>query len=546
MTEATPVTARAMPRARRRKGVPASAPGMRAAIYVRLSRETDETTSPERQRAACEALCEARGWEVVAAEEDIDVSGFSRGLDRPGLQRILTRLAELDVIVFFKIDRLARSTVDFAEIMRLAEHQSVALASATEPLDLTSSMGRAMAKVIAVFAELESDTIGMRVSSAHEHLRREGRYTGGRVPYGYMVVPNPNGAGKVLAVNEDEAKTIKRIVERVLTKDSLMQIINDLNKEGVPSPGHSSRQTTGKRSDSKQWYTTTLRSLLGNPQLLGQVIEDGRPILRTDGLPLVNRPPILDTDTWQALQDELERRANPGEKRREGTSLLRGILHCAVCGERMYTFSGRNGQLRYRCIGPLKYRQRAARGEEKQGVKCYGPTVAGVTTEEYVTEQFLTKYGHLSVMRMVQEVGEDFRPQIRQAEEALADLQKDRYDRGLFKGDDGAIRYAEQYAKLEERLASLKERQRRAKPGGVKAEPTGETHAEQWKRSDVAGKRDLLLNAGGYVEVAPARRGGKKLDTSRLSVFFGEEGHMRRAAAAKESEQETEAADNQG
>ncbi|WP_158575953.1 recombinase family protein [Streptomyces corynorhini] len=95
-------------------------------------------------RAACEALCAARGWEVVVAEEDIDVSGFSRGLDRPGLQRILTRLAELDVIVFFKIDRLARSTVDFVEIMRLAEHQSVALASATEPLDRTSSMGRAM------------------------------------------------------------------------------------------------------------------------------------------------------------------------------------------------------------------------------------------------------------------------------------------------------------------------------------------------------------------------------------------------------------------
>ncbi|MER6530378.1 recombinase family protein [Streptomyces sp. NPDC001508] len=215
---------------------------MRAAIYVRLSSETDEATSPERQRAACESLCEARGWNVVVVEEDIDVSGFSRGLDRPGLLRILTRLAELDVIVFFRSDRLARSTVGFAEIMRLAEHQSVALASATEPLDLTSSMGRAVAKVIAVFAELESDTIGMPVSSAHEHLRREGRYTGGRVPYGYMVVPDPNGAGKVLAVNEDEAKTIRKIVEGVLAKDSLMQIINDLNKEGAPSPGHTSRR----------------------------------------------------------------------------------------------------------------------------------------------------------------------------------------------------------------------------------------------------------------------------------------------------------------
>ncbi|ALO94524.1 hypothetical protein SHL15_3405 [Streptomyces hygroscopicus subsp. limoneus] len=102
----------------------------------------------------------ARGWDVIVVEEDIDVSGFSRGPDGPGPQRILTSLAELDVIVFFKIDQFARSTVDFPGIKRLAEHQSVALASVTEPLDHTSSMGRAMAKVIAVFAELESDSMG--------------------------------------------------------------------------------------------------------------------------------------------------------------------------------------------------------------------------------------------------------------------------------------------------------------------------------------------------------------------------------------------------
>ncbi len=95
---------------------------------------------------------------------------------------MLSRLTELDVVVFFKIDRLARSTVDLAEIMRITGAADVALASATEPLDLTTSTGRATAKVIAIFTELESDTIGMRVSSAHGHLRREARYTGGRVP----------------------------------------------------------------------------------------------------------------------------------------------------------------------------------------------------------------------------------------------------------------------------------------------------------------------------------------------------------------------------
>lgn len=463
----------------------------------------------------------------MAAEEDIDVSGFSRGLERPGLQKILRRLAEFDVVVFFKIDRLARSTVDFAEIMRICDTQGVALASATEPLDLTSSMGRAMAKVIAVFAELESDTIGMRVSHAHEHLRREGRWTGGRVPYGYRVVANPSGPGRVLEINPEEAKVIHGIVERFVARESLLKLCADLTQAGVPSPGHTSRQSTGKRSDSKRWYTHTLKSLISNPQLLGQVIEDGKPILRTDGLPLVTRPPILDMDTWHAVQDELKRRTNPGDKRREGTALLRGILYCGVCGTRMYTFTGAKGSVRYRCLGPLKHRQRTGGGGG-----CYGPTVAAKTTEAYLTERFLQAFGGFQVVHMVERVGEDFRPQVRQAEEALSDLEKDRYERGLFKGEDGARRYAAQYAKLEERLASLKEKQRNATPGGVEAVPTGRTYAQMWEDTDTAGKRDLLLDAGAFVVVSPAtKRSGPKLDTSRFAVHFGEDGFIRRADA---------------
>ncbi|WP_159106617.1 hypothetical protein [Streptomyces rishiriensis] len=66
-----------------------------------------------------------------------------------------------------------------------------------------------------------------------------------------------------------------------------------------------------------------------------------------------------------------------------------------------------------------------------------------------------------------------------------------------------------------------------------------------WTKSPPTIPASARRDAGGYVEVAPARRGRKKLDTSRLSVYFGEEG-MRRAAAAEESERETEAADGQG
>lgn len=46
----------------------------RALIVVRLSRLTDESTSPEHQRAACEQYCASRGWDVVGVAEDLDVS----------------------------------------------------------------------------------------------------------------------------------------------------------------------------------------------------------------------------------------------------------------------------------------------------------------------------------------------------------------------------------------------------------------------------------------------------------------------------------------
>ncbi|MGW3949609.1 recombinase family protein [Streptomyces sp. NPDC004752] len=57
------------------------------------------------------------------------LSGF-RGFARPELQRVLTRLAELDVIVFFKIDRLVRSTVDPRRSCSSPSIRAVALASA--------------------------------------------------------------------------------------------------------------------------------------------------------------------------------------------------------------------------------------------------------------------------------------------------------------------------------------------------------------------------------------------------------------------------------
>jgi len=141
-------------------------------------------------------------------------------------------------------------------------------------------------------------------------------------------------------------------------------------------------------------------------------------------------------DTWHALQDELKRRKGAGEQRRERTSLLRAVLYCGLCHSRMYTFTAK-GKVRYRCIGRLKQRQRTG----EQGT-CYGPNVAAEHTEAHVTALFLEQFGKLPVVRIVERVGEDFRPQIRQAEEALSDLEKDRYvdPKSLTRAREAAVR----------------------------------------------------------------------------------------------------------
>src|SRR4051812_6141994 len=108
-----------------------------AIIYVRLSvfrGEDDPTTSPKRQEQICRDYCAAKGWNVLDVISDLDVSGSDKGLrlDRPGLAEIRTRWAETDIVIFSKLDRMARNVVDFRTFADEAEKNGAALVSVNE------------------------------------------------------------------------------------------------------------------------------------------------------------------------------------------------------------------------------------------------------------------------------------------------------------------------------------------------------------------------------------------------------------------------------
>ncbi len=195
-------------------------PALRALIVVRLSRVTDDTTSPERQRSEAERVCNERGWTVVGVAEDLDVSGGKSPWDRPALASWLDRPEDYDVIVFFRLDRLVRSVAHLWKMVEWSEDHGVTLVSATEPhFDLSDRFGRLIVALVATVAELELDGIRERTRSSHKHLYESGKYTGGVPPWGLL--PEQTDDGWRLVHDPVSVPVIREVVDRVLSGEPL-------------------------------------------------------------------------------------------------------------------------------------------------------------------------------------------------------------------------------------------------------------------------------------------------------------------------------------
>lgn len=148
--------------------------------YVRVStdEQADSRLGLEAQRAAIVAEAERRGWRLVEIVEDAAISG--RDLDRPGMALVLRALQtrRADTLVVAKLDRLGRSLLDVAGLIEMAARQGWALVALDVGVDTASLTGKAMAGMMAVFAELERGLIGQRTRDALRAARERGTVLG--------------------------------------------------------------------------------------------------------------------------------------------------------------------------------------------------------------------------------------------------------------------------------------------------------------------------------------------------------------------------------
>ena len=202
--------------------------GRRAALYARVS-TTDQ--SCDRQERDLRAFAERSDYDIVGVFRET-ASGARN--DRAERRRVmaLAQAREIDVILVTDLSRWGRSTIDLLHTLRDLEAHHVSLAALNGmTFDLSTSVGRMMATMIAGLAEFERDLLSERVRSGLAAAKARGKVLG-RTPG--QRPKSDRYAARVMALVEQGLSY--RLIARDLglSKNTVMGIVQRHRAADVP------------------------------------------------------------------------------------------------------------------------------------------------------------------------------------------------------------------------------------------------------------------------------------------------------------------------
>lgn len=307
---------------------------VRAAIYARRSRADEQHQSIQTQVNLCKAEIEHRGWQLAGIFTD-DISASKKGMDqRPGLSRLIEAVdrGEVDAIVAWERSRFARKPYEWVFFLRDMRRKGVTVHFVNQNDPLAGPEGDLQENIIAAIDEYESIRMGMRVRSKRQEMVRNGRWPGGRLPFGYrrqgdQIVPGP------------EAEIVRVAFDLAANSGwGRLRICHYLN-EHYP----------GGRNSGRPWIQASVREMLTNKLYAGYIVMrstdyEGNPIVIEQRLD--NIVPIIDEDTFNRVQLQIQRRREQQEAPRHRSTqfLLSGLVRCSNCGHRL---QGKHNVRRY-------------------------------------------------------------------------------------------------------------------------------------------------------------------------------------------------------
>ncbi len=196
--------------------------------------------------------------DLVFCEEG--VSGSDGMDDRPAMNALLDYMAlhaEIDGILIYQLDRLARDIVIQERFIQDCQKMGKRLLSVAEPdLDSTDPTRVLIRHLLGAVSQYEKGNIARRMTGGKLKKARSGGFVGGAVPYGYRSVLGE------LQVDGDKSPVVSEIFRLHHNGESLSEIARILNLRGIPPP--LSYSGGGKRKLSGYWTHKTVGNILNN------------------------------------------------------------------------------------------------------------------------------------------------------------------------------------------------------------------------------------------------------------------------------------------
>jgi len=223
------------------------------AIYARQSVDRADSISIESQIELCKKEVTESPFKVYT---DKGYSG--KNTDRPAFRELMSDIesGKVNRVIVYRLDRISRSVLDFANIIDIFQKHEVGFVSTMEKFDTGTPIGKAMLMIVMIFAQLERETIQQRVIDAYSSRSKKGFYMGGRVPFGFGLKETviDGVRTKMYEPVESEAETVKLIFTLYSQpQTSLGDVARCLEANGI------------RKRDGKPFNRSRLRDVIINP-----------------------------------------------------------------------------------------------------------------------------------------------------------------------------------------------------------------------------------------------------------------------------------------
>ena len=340
-------------------------------IYARQSVDRKDSISIESQIDFCKYELKGGSCKIF---KDKGYSG--KNTDRPEFQRLLDEIRKGKVrrVIVYKLDRISRSILDFANMMELFQEYDVEFVSSTEKFDTSTPMGRAMLNICIVFAQLERETIQKRVTDAYYSRCLKGFHMSGQAPYGFqlepttvegirtkMMVPDPAAADHVRLMFEMYAEPgtsfgdISRYFEendiKVYGKSLFRPFLSQLLRNPVYAQADLElyeffkSQGAAVVNDAADFVGTNGCYLYQGRD----VKEDKDRSLKDQILVIAPHEGIVSSDTWLKCRKKLMANITFQNGRKARNTWLAGKVKCGKCGYALKVTRNPSGYEYLRC-----------------------------------------------------------------------------------------------------------------------------------------------------------------------------------------------------